>query len=193
MSKEILLRMTFFFAICVLYYLGIIITTYIKTNYHLLIDLKILMPIFGLVFMDFFFRRTNHLLVSLTNFEYRFNDNLALEYDFFYHGSSPICIEFVKLKGINGLHFDLIYEKSMANENGTVIPEDFTTSLSGTDKKLSLNFSYSLRENPKPIFIIPIIRWSVYYIRLQLSVNDKKTINSRRLIIRKRLNQEGDI
>jgi len=156
MCSELLVRLIYFAFAVGLCLVGASLSNAVKTHFGFDPELKILLPLFSLVFFDLYLRlfsralttvRLNHIIPS--------GSCTSLSYTVKYHGKVPVTVGFKELTidGKRPSQLELTYDLLVAGQhNRVVVPENLLLPLSTVNCILNLEFSSGFSPMPTPTF-----------------------------------------
>jgi len=187
---EFIVRSLFVIIIVLLYFIGLFISDYLYKKYQFKFELKYILPIISLAYIEYWVRIFSSNFYKFTLVDSVLNDN-SITLFLFFHSNSKYVKQFkiLSIRGFKGIIPTISYRNSETDEFITLsMPELFSANpvLSHGIIKFSLNCRF--RRYPKAFFHFRNLQLFLFKIIIYFNLNEFK--KKKRLIIIKGVKHE---
>lgn len=173
---ELIVRLLFCCILVLLYIAGLLICPTVERIWGIQIDLKLLLPLLSLVFLDSWLRLFADFMCSINLRErLKQGNKLIFKFQVTYTGRNVLAFGIESVEGLKDINAELIKHNSDGGNSGTsMVPENLVENLGVTNPCLAFSLICSFRAEPIPTFTIPLLCWDVYKLRIRFRVGDTK-------------------
>lgn len=190
--SELFARITYLVFLCLLYYIGTILTLLVSSLSNVSIEFKYLLPIFSLVFLDYCIRIFTPMMFSFDLIDRNYTSSeLTLNFEISFHGKYVVRFAFTSISGIPDSNVKMIWFDPAKREETTItVPETFILDIGPNNPVQHFKVVYEFRGPPKPRFKIAFLlgELHVFRPRVAFDLGGKPNPNSYWLIWKTRRN-----
>jgi hypothetical protein len=135
------------------------------------VDFKILLPLMSLAFLDFWLRLCEKFMVTLKVYDEVCNlEGIRITINCTYNYKNSVSFKLVELKGPFGKNPELTCLLQNNKEKSYAYPEQFSTSLSPTQKAVTIKIKSQFKQDYKPDF--KFCKNELYIIKLLFKIDN---------------------